>query len=154
MLYRRTALTCIVLVHDIYFSQCLLTRLLGSRNETVNRIDSVLAWPVVSSHSRVSSVLDWLCGRQERAPLRAGYMGHVTQIANKLHLAAQMRQEVAEHVDHSLQWLNYVNTQLLERNEVSQTSPCCVMPCHLLPCGAVRLLLLRSEADGSFAAAT
>ena len=58
------------------------------------------------------------CDRQARPPLRAGYMGHMTQIANKLHIAVETRQEVAEHVQDSNQWQNYFTTHLEPWNEV------------------------------------
>ncbi len=46
-------------------------------------------------------------------------MGHMTQIANKLHIAVETRQEVAEHVQNSSQWQDYFTTHLAPRNEVS-----------------------------------
>lgn len=46
-------------------------------------------------------------------------MGHMTQIANKLHIAVGTRQEVAEHVQDTNQWQDYLTTQLAPRNEVS-----------------------------------
>ncbi|KAA6426332.1 MAG: serine threonine- phosphatase 6 regulatory subunit 3-like isoform X2 [Trebouxia sp. A1-2] len=55
--------------------------------------------------------------KQERPPLRAGYMGHMTQIANRLHIAVETRQEVAEHVQDSNQWQDYFTTHLAPRNE-------------------------------------
>jgi len=58
------------------------------------------------------------CDRQERPPLRAGYMGHMTQIANKLHIAVDTRQEVAEHMQDSNQWQDYITTHLAPWNEV------------------------------------
>ena len=46
-------------------------------------------------------------------------MGHMTQIANKLHIAVESRQEVAAHVQDSHQWQDYFTTRLAPRNEVS-----------------------------------
>lgn len=46
-------------------------------------------------------------------------MGHMTQIANKLHIAVESRQEVGEHVQDSHQWQDYFTTRLAPRNEVS-----------------------------------
>ncbi len=45
-------------------------------------------------------------------------MGHMTQIANKLHIAVETRQEVAEHVQDSNQWQDYFTTHLEPWNEV------------------------------------
>lgn len=45
-------------------------------------------------------------------------MGHMTQIANRLHIAVETRQEVAEHVQDSNQWQDYFTTHLAPRNEV------------------------------------
>ena len=45
-------------------------------------------------------------------------MGHMTQIANKLHIAVETRQEVAEHVQDSHQWQDYFTTHLEPWNEV------------------------------------
>ena len=45
-------------------------------------------------------------------------MGHMTQIANKLHIAVETRQEVAEHVQDSNQWQDYFTSHLEPWNEV------------------------------------
>lgn len=45
-------------------------------------------------------------------------MGHMTQIANKLHIAVDTRQEVAEHMQDSNQWQDYFTTHLAPWNEV------------------------------------
>lgn len=45
-------------------------------------------------------------------------MGHMTQIANKLHIVVETRQEVAEHVQDSNQWQDYFTSHLEPWNEV------------------------------------
>lgn len=56
--------------------------------------------------------------KTKRPPLRAGYMGHMTQIANRLHRAQEIRQEVAEFVQDDSQWQDYCTTHLATCNEL------------------------------------
>ena len=46
-------------------------------------------------------------------------MGHMTHIANALHSSVESRQEVAQHVQHSRQWQDYMTVHLQPRNEVT-----------------------------------
>lgn len=46
-------------------------------------------------------------------------MGHMTHIANTLHSTVESRPEVAQHVQHSAQWQDYMTMQLQPRNEVT-----------------------------------
>lgn len=60
-----------------------------------------------------------MCSRVDKAPWRAGYMGHITQIGNILRHTVESRPEVAEHVQGSSQWQDYSTQHLEPRNEVS-----------------------------------
>ena len=61
-------------------------------------------------------------------------MGHMTQIANKLHLAVESRQEVADHVQNSHQWQDYFTTRLAPRNEVNPLASLTVARHSLASC--------------------
>ena len=56
--------------------------------------------------------------RGERRQLRAGYMGHITQLANTLHIASEERPEVAEHVRGDQDWQHYLTSSLQPQNTV------------------------------------
>ena len=56
--------------------------------------------------------------RGNRAPWRAGYMGHITQIGNILRITVDSRPEVAEHVQGNSHWQDYSTKDLEPRNEV------------------------------------
>jgi SIT4 phosphatase-associated protein len=83
---------------------------------------------------RECNLLDWLCSAPtevtplpnpgderaaERSPLRAGYLGHLTQVANKLQSVASKRELVGKFLADSPEWLKYVEDRLKARNEVS-----------------------------------
>lgn len=56
--------------------------------------------------------------RVERRQLRAGYMGHITQLANTLHIATEERPEVAEHIRGDQDWQHYLTSSLQPQNTV------------------------------------
>ena len=61
-------------------------------------------------------------------------MGHMTQIANRLHRAQEIRQEVAEFVQDDSQWQDYCTTHLATCNEVwfpSNLDVLCICRCGL-----------------------
>ena len=53
-----------------------------------------------------------------RPPIRAGYMGHLTQVANKLQEVVRLRPEVRSLLGGNEEWQQYAATALRERNEV------------------------------------
>ena len=53
-----------------------------------------------------------------RPPIRAGYMGHLTQVANKLQEVVRLRPEVRSLLEGNEEWQQYAATALRERNEV------------------------------------
>ena len=66
---------------------------------------------------------------RERAPLRAGYMGHLTEIANSLVSVAARRPAVAEALLHNNTWTDFAFGPLSQRNNVRAQSPlfhCCL----------------------------
>ena len=54
---------------------------------------------------------------EARAPLRAGYMGHVTALANKLSAVAEERPVIAGALGGSAQWAAWRDAVLQPRNE-------------------------------------
>ena len=56
--------------------------------------------------------------RRERAPLRAGYMGHLTEIANSLQAVAARRPAVARTLCSNAAWTDFAFGPLAERNQV------------------------------------
>ncbi len=56
--------------------------------------------------------------RRERPPLRAGYMGHLTDIANSLQSVAARRPTVARALCSSSTWTDFAFGPLTERNTV------------------------------------
>lgn len=56
---------------------------------------------------------------RERAPLRAGYMGHLTEIANSLQAVAARRPAVARTLCSNAAWTDFAFGPLAERNQVS-----------------------------------
>ena len=55
---------------------------------------------------------------RERAPLRAGYMGHLTEIANSLQAVAARRPAVARTLCSNAAWTDFAFGPLAERNQV------------------------------------
>ena len=60
--------------------------------------------------------------RRERAPLRAGYMGHLTEIANSLQAVAARRPAVARTLCSNAAWTDFAFGPLAERNQVPSQS--------------------------------
>ena len=56
-----------------------------------------------------------------RPPIRAGYMGHLTQVANKLQEVVRLRPEVRSLLEGNEEWQQYAATALRERNEVGSS---------------------------------
>ncbi len=69
-------------------------------------------------------------------------MGHMTQIANKLHIAVETRQEVAEHVQDSNQWQDYFTTHLEPWNEVGFLVSICSITQRLASSTLVSMMLI------------
>ena len=94
---------------------------------------------------------------RERAPLRAGYMGHLTEIANSLQAVAARRPAVARTLCSNAAWTDFAFGPLAERNQVPLQAPKpqehSVHFCeHREPSGA--LFLLRRGAHVQQAIAT
>lgn len=79
------------------------------------------------------NLLNWLCtapqevtplpnpgddNAAKRASLRAGYLGHLTQVANKLVAVGSKRELVATFLAASPEWQTYAEQHLKARNEV------------------------------------
>lgn len=96
------------------------------------------------------SLLADVAGR-ERRPIRAGYMGHLTEIANSLQTVAARRPPVAQLLCSSTAWTQFAFGPLSDRNQVrpllaANFSVCCCKskaPQHG-NAGATFLLLLIS----------
>jgi serine/threonine-protein phosphatase 6 regulatory subunit 3 len=61
-------------------------------------------------------------GPPPKGPLRAGYLGHVTQIANLVAEAAAQKQAVADALVGDEAWLAFAGGELRRRNEVEDLS--------------------------------
>lgn len=69
--------------------------------------------------------------RVERRCLRAGYMGHVTQLANTLQYASEERAEVAQHVTNDPDWQHYLTSSLQPQNMVCFCKPRGLIYCRV-----------------------
>ncbi len=67
---------------------------------------------------------------RERTPLRAGYMGHLTEIANSLQTVAARRPPVASLLCSNTAWTDFAFGPLAERNQVPTPSPTFVLSSH------------------------
>lgn len=61
---------------------------------------------------------DALCGQVERPPMRAGYCGHLTQMANRLQHLAENSRAVRDYLSSHPGWQNYLRTRLEPRNKL------------------------------------
>ena len=68
--------------------------------------------------------------RRERAPLRAGYMGHLTEIANSLQAVAARRPAVARTLCSNAAWTDFAFGPLAERNQVPPQPVAVVLHTH------------------------
>lgn len=62
---------------------------------------------------------------RERTPLRAGYMGHLTEIANSLQTVAARRPPIAHLLCASTAWTDFAFGPLAERNQVRLLAALC-----------------------------
>lgn len=56
---------------------------------------------------------------RERAPLRAGYTGHITQIATRLEIIAESRPHIQKYLDKHAGWQNFAATRLTQAHQAS-----------------------------------
>ncbi|KAI8474021.1 MAG: SIT4 phosphatase-associated protein-domain-containing protein [Monoraphidium minutum] len=81
------------------------------------------ASPAMVEHAFTTCrLVAWLSGLPVEGPLRAGYLGHVTQIANLVVAAAAQKQPVADALAGDAAWHAFVGGELQRRNEMEDVS--------------------------------